>query len=63
LRNEIITLSAGDNLISRWIYEISEKEPAPKAIQMCYQKMTEDWVFSHIDMLAHTKPPSAPDGK
>jgi len=33
LRSEPIMLVEGDNLVSRWIFEIEEKRPAPREIQ------------------------------
>lgn len=46
LRSELRTLAAGDNLVSRWVYEIEEKEPAPRGIQQMYPEWIEQWVFS-----------------
>jgi len=45
LDNELDALIAGDNLISAWVYEISEREPAPQMIQTVYPKWVKDWVF------------------
>lgn len=38
-------LIAGDNLVSRWIYEMSEMEPAPSEIQQAYPSWVLEWVF------------------
>jgi len=35
LRRELEALVAGDNLVSKWIYAIEEKEPAPREILNC----------------------------
>jgi hypothetical protein len=45
LRVELQALIDGDNLVSRWIYEISEKEPAPSGIQQAYPSWVLEWVF------------------
>lgn len=45
LRKEVETLVSGDNVVSRWVYEIEEKEPAPVEIQKVYPKWVEQWVF------------------
>ena len=45
LRREVAVLTAGDNVVSRWVYEIEEKEPAPRLIQEAYPKWVEQWVF------------------
>jgi hypothetical protein len=44
-------MAAGDNLVSRWVYEIEEKEPAPTRIQREYQAVWRDWLFARIDKL------------
>lgn len=49
LRCELRALVAGDNLVSRWVYEIEEKEPAPSGIQAAYPKWVEQWVFRSFD--------------
>jgi hypothetical protein len=45
LRHELEILITGDNLVSRWIYEIEQKEPAPIQIQNLYPKWVNQWVF------------------
>lgn len=45
LRAELEALAAADNLISTWIYEIEEKERAPKGIQGAYPDWVFQWVF------------------
>lgn len=45
LRDEVTHLAAGDNIVSRWLYEIGEKEPAPSYIQREYHDMVQRWVF------------------
>lgn len=45
LRMELSALASGDNLVSAWVYEISEKEPAPRGIQTEYPEWVSHWVF------------------
>lgn len=45
LRQSVSSLAIGDNLVSRWIYEIGEKEPAPSTICTEYPKWIDAWVF------------------
>ena len=45
LRHELKILAAGDNLVSCWVYELAEKEPAPRLIRQAYPKWVEKWVF------------------
>ena len=45
LRREVIVLANGDNLVSCWIYEIEEKEPAPKIMRDEYTNHCVRWVF------------------
>ncbi len=45
LRSELDVLIAGDNLVSRWVYEIEEKEAAPRAIQSTYPEWVDEWVL------------------
>jgi hypothetical protein len=45
LEAQLQALIAGDNLISCWVYEISEKEPAPTGIQAAYPSWVIEWVF------------------
>jgi hypothetical protein len=45
LRSAVSALAIGDNLISRWIYEIEEQEPAPFTIAREYPKWVDEWVF------------------
>ena len=51
LRQHIRVITAGDNVVSRWVYEIDEKEPAPIAIQKEYPDMIDNWLFCGIDEL------------
>jgi hypothetical protein len=51
LRQHVEFMAAGDNLVSRWVYEIEEKEPAPTRIQREYQAVWRDWLFARIDKL------------
>ena len=47
LRNVVEALTAGDNLISGWVYVIENmgKEPAPRGIQEDYPGLVEQWAF------------------
>jgi hypothetical protein len=45
LQREVVVLANGDNMVSRWIYEIEEKEPAPRLIQDKYADYCVRWVF------------------
>jgi hypothetical protein len=49
LRREVEALALGDNLVSCWLYEIEEKEPAPAAIKEAYPRWVDQWVFGGID--------------
>jgi hypothetical protein len=48
LRSEVEALTAGDNLISRWVFEIEEKEPAPPGIQDAYPGWVQQWIFGPV---------------
>jgi hypothetical protein len=50
LREQIRTLASGDNLVSRWVYEIGKKA-APKAIRRKYMGMVDKWIFHKLDKL------------
>lgn len=45
LHAEVLNLIPGDNLVSSWVYEIEEKEPAPSEIKASYRRRVEAWVF------------------
>ncbi len=45
LRKEVGFLTIGDNLVSRWVYEIENREPAPAEIQEGYLQMIDEWIF------------------
>lgn len=45
LREQVFLLAACDNIVSRWVYEIEEKETAPREIQSTYVQRGENWVF------------------
>lgn len=53
LRRKVQFLIAGDNLVSRWIYEIEENEPAPAHIMANYPKYIERWLFEEGDPFFH----------
>lgn len=45
LREAVSALAIGDNLISRWLYEIEEREHAPLTIRREYPNWIDNWVF------------------
>ncbi|MGC4002420.1 MAG: hypothetical protein QM811_04465 [Pirellulales bacterium] len=45
LRQNVLELTAGDNIISKWVYEIEEKEAAPKGMISLYPQLVEKWIF------------------
>ena len=45
LRSAVVNLARGDSLVSRWVYEIEEKEPAPLDVELDYPVVAEAWVF------------------
>ncbi|MBF0551325.1 MAG: hypothetical protein HQK60_12405 [Deltaproteobacteria bacterium] len=49
LREEVDKLVAGDNLVSRWVYEIEDKEAAPREIQKNYAQWVQQWIFGSFD--------------
>ena len=49
LREEVLALVPGDNLVSTWIYELERKEPAPPSLQHLYPTLVETWVFGVAD--------------
>jgi hypothetical protein len=49
LRAHVVALTAADNMVSRWVYEIEEKEPAPDEIQEVYPELIARWVFRDFD--------------
>jgi hypothetical protein len=48
LRQQLPRLIAADNLISKWVYEIEEREPAPESIQAGYAERVTRWVFGSL---------------
>ncbi|MFI5173699.1 MAG: hypothetical protein ACHQKY_02500 [Terriglobia bacterium] len=48
LRKAVIDLAGGDNIVSRWVYEIDEKEPAPLGMMLSYPALVEQWVFGDV---------------
>jgi hypothetical protein len=48
LRVAVVDLARGDNIVSRWVYEIEEKEPAPFQMVHSYPAMVEGWVFGDV---------------
>ena len=49
LRREVEALIAGDNFISRWVFEIEHRESAPFGIQKEYRQSVLQWIFGAID--------------
>ena len=48
LRDELEYLTIGDNLVSQWLYEIQEKEPAPRELCLLYSNLVHRWVFKEL---------------
>jgi hypothetical protein len=48
LRKAVVDLARGDNIVSRWVYEIEEKEPAPLSMLLSYPTLVEEWVFGDL---------------
>jgi hypothetical protein len=48
LREEVLHLAHGANLVSLWSYEIENREPGPRGIFEEYPKMVDRWVFGHV---------------
>ncbi len=49
LRVAVSQLAQGDNVVSRWVYEIEEKEVAPRDFEFSYPVMVDTWVFNEVD--------------
>jgi hypothetical protein len=49
LRANVADLARGDDVVSRWVYEIEEKEPASLTIMSDYPVMVDTWVFFEAD--------------
>lgn len=47
LGEELEHLIRGDNIVSRWVYEIEEKEPAPRHMAEIYADLVREWVFEN----------------
>lgn len=45
LRRALRELACGDNVVSKALYEIHEREPAPPTIQNEYPRWLDEWVF------------------
>jgi hypothetical protein len=45
LRVRMPLLAAADDLVSSWLYEIEEKEPAPRGIRNEYSGWVMEWTF------------------
>lgn len=45
LRRKLRCMIDGDNVVSRWVYEIEEGEPAPDGIQSDYPSIVDEWIF------------------
>jgi hypothetical protein len=45
LKHELTVLVDGDNLVSSWIYEIEEKERAPREVRDKYPALVMTWIF------------------
>jgi len=45
LRVQLEALAQGDDLVSRWVYQIEEKEPAARWLMTDYARVMQGWVF------------------
>lgn len=45
LRAAVRDLVDGDNVISRWVYEVEEKQTAPASMVAAYPSLAERWIF------------------
>jgi len=45
-------IAKGDNLVSAWSYEVSEREPAPRRFRATYVERVVDWTFGDLIELA-----------
>jgi hypothetical protein len=45
LRKALADVSDGDNVVSRWVYQIEEKEAAPRSMVEGYAAIVDKWVF------------------
>lgn len=51
LRAAVDALVLGDNIVSKWVFEVEEKEGPPVAFAAQYPLMVRRWVFGHIDAI------------
>ncbi len=49
LRVAVSQLAQGDDVVSRWVYEIEEKVIAPRGSDSDYLVMVDTWVFNEVD--------------
>jgi hypothetical protein len=56
------TLGAGNNLVSRWLYEIEEKRAAPLAICQNYAAWIDDWILGSYENLQDEELPTSRAG-
>ncbi len=56
LRRAVRDLAVGDNLMSGWMFQITDwKEPAPKMLIAAYEGVVDRWVFDPVwNLLSHT---------
>jgi hypothetical protein len=45
LRGAVAKLAKGDDVVSRWVYEIEEKEVPSRALMSNYVELVDQWVF------------------
>jgi hypothetical protein len=49
LRIEVANLAAGDNLISTWLYQVTERAAyTPRHLIDAYPEMIDRWVFGPV---------------
>lgn len=56
LRSEVRKLTAGDNIMSAWIFQITEwKESTPRLLIEAYEDAVDRWVFDPVwNLLSHS---------
>lgn len=52
LRDEIASLAAGDNVVSTWLHQVTERaEATPLPLVVDYPRMIDDWVLGPVRLL------------
>lgn len=51
LRTAVDDLALGENIVSKWVYEIERQEGPPVNFAAQYPLMVRKWVFGHIEAM------------